>query len=159
MRKKRMPSERASAGVNGVAFHEAGADHHFAAGLSQRLEDAGNIPRVVLPVTIHANDILESQLEGQLVSGLHGAAKSQMMGQSEHLRSGGPGHDDGRIERAIVNHQDRDVRHAGAHRTHHVADRGLLVKRRDQDQELRSQFGHLARADGMGAQQCRKGRG
>ena len=54
--------------------------------LFSRLEDARDVARVVLAVAIHADDVFEAQLVGQLVSGLHAAAQAEMVRQRQTSR-------------------------------------------------------------------------
>ena len=73
-------------GVRTVAIDEPRSDNHFAPGLPERVVDAGNVLRIVLSVAVYPDDVLESQLESQLVSCLHRAAKPQVVRQSYRLK-------------------------------------------------------------------------
>jgi hypothetical protein len=113
----------------------AGANHHFGAGLAQFFENARDVASVVLPVAIHPDHVFETELEGQLVAGLHGAAQTEVVrqGQNPGARRARLGHR--RILRTIVDHQHRHAGDAARDFAHHVAHRALFVERGNDHQQ------------------------
>ena len=75
----------------------------------RRSQHARDIARVVLAVAVHADHVLVAEFVGQLVAGLHATAQAQVMGQGEHPGAGLPRQRHGLVNRAIVDHQHRDV--------------------------------------------------
>ena len=60
-----------------AAADEARADDQVGAVVEDRLQHAGDLARIVLPVTVDLDGELEAVLEGVLVSGLDGARRSR----------------------------------------------------------------------------------
>ena len=87
-RKKTIPAARNAPKLRPVAVDESRSDHHLAAFLLQRLEDRGDIARIVLAVAIHADHVVVAQLVRQPIAGLHASAQPQVMRQRQHTRAG-----------------------------------------------------------------------
>src|SRR5262249_26537148 len=58
-----------------ITSHKTRPDHHLAAGTSKRFKDAWNVAGVVLAVAIHTDDVLVTELEGELVPSLNATAE------------------------------------------------------------------------------------
>ena len=71
-----MPAARNTVGVRSIVIHETRSDHHFAIALLQRLEDGGNIARIVLPVAVDADHVVVTEFIRQTISGLYAAAQA-----------------------------------------------------------------------------------
>ena len=54
------------AGARAVLGHKARPDDHLAAGAAQGFKNARDVARVVLPVAIHANDVLKPSSKASL---------------------------------------------------------------------------------------------
>ena len=99
--------------------------------VSQRFEDPRNIGGIVLAVAIHANHVLEAQLESQLVSGLDAAAQPQMMRQASTSAPAS------RAAAMVASLEQSSITSTGvpgiARRTdtHHAGDGAFLVERRE----------------------------
>ena len=129
-------AERADgAGPRAVIADEARADHHFAAGGLEPLEDAGNIARVVLAVAIDADHVLEAEFVGEFVAGLHAAAETEVVRQGQHFGAGLARDLDGAVGRAIVDHQHRDSGDVLVDFADHAADGAFLVEGGHDDQQ------------------------
>src|SRR6516165_4861879 len=106
-----MNSQRADdAGARSIRAHEARANYHFATGSLQPLKDAGDVARVMLAISIYADDIFESQLVSQFVACLDTTAQSQVVRQRKHSGAGGAGLVNRTVARTVV---DDEHGHAG----------------------------------------------
>ena len=91
--------------------------------------------RVVLPVAVDPDHVLESQFICQFVAGLHAAAQPEMMRQRQDGGPGPPRALDRRIERAIVDHEHRHAGDMLVNRADHALDRPFLVPGRHDHQQ------------------------
>ena len=103
-----------NAGMFARPVDKARADHHLAAFALQRFENFRDIARIVLPVAIHADHVIETQFVRELIARLHRAAQSQMMRQRQNSCAGRPRRGHRIVDGAVVHHQHRHSRHHGA---------------------------------------------
>ena len=105
----------------GAAFDQAGID-------------GGDVAGIVLAVAINADDILETEFVGELVSGLDAAAEAEMARKRHDFRSGLPGDEDSGVGRAIVDDKDRNSRQFAMHGLDDVPDGTFFVESRNDHQ-------------------------
>ena len=77
---------------------------------SDRLDDRGELRRIVLAVAVDADSEVEVVLERVAEAGLHGAADAEVERQAQHPRAGCARDLGGAVVRAVVDHEDLELR-------------------------------------------------
>jgi len=120
-----------------VAADKARSDDDFRTSRNQSFANFRNIGRLVLPVAIHTDHMIETKLEGDFVACLDAPTHSKMNRKAKDLRACSLRHSSGGIGGEIVDDQDGHARQHFPNRPNNVTNGFLFVEGRHDDHQFR----------------------
>jgi hypothetical protein len=87
----------------------------------------------MLAVPVHSDDVEKSGFKRKLITGLYGAAETEMVRKRQYLGACTSGDGDSSIARRIVHNEDGDIREHSPNVLDDVGNGAFLVETRNED--------------------------